>query len=64
MTDPRLPDVQLSAETFGRLLSEHGLSIPPDDQAAALAASQNLLAQAERVSAALQAAEADDDAPL
>lgn len=49
----------LSAETFSRLLAEHGLSITPDDQAAALAASQNLLAQAERVRAALQAAEAD-----
>lgn len=64
MTEPRLPDVQLSADTFGRLLSEHGLSITPDDQAAALVASQSLLIQAERVCAALQAAEADDDAPL
>lgn len=64
MTEPRLPDVQLTADTFSRLLAEHGLSITPDDQAAALAASQNLLAQAERVRAALQAAEADDDTPL
>ncbi len=64
MTEPRLPDVQLSVETFSRLLSDHGLTITPDDQAAALAASQNLLAQAERVRAALQAAEANDDAPL
>ncbi|MEP4544995.1 MAG: hypothetical protein ABJ000_02375 [Saccharospirillum sp.] len=64
MTEPRFPTGQLTAETFSRLLSGHGLTITPDDQAAALAASQNLLAQAERVCAALQAAEADDDAPL
>lgn len=64
MIEPRLPAVPLSEETFSRALSDHGLTIAPDDQAAALAAAQTLLAQAERVRAALQAAEADDDAPL
>lgn len=64
MAEPGMPDGQLVADTFSRLLSEHGLSITPDDQAAALAASQNLLTQAERVCAALQAAEADNDTSL
>lgn len=64
MTEPCLPDVQLSADAFSRLLSEQGLTVTPDDQAAALAAAQNLLAQAEQVRAALQAAEAEDDTPL
>ncbi|WP_127559679.1 hypothetical protein [Saccharospirillum alexandrii] len=55
---------ELTAEVFSRLLTEQGLTITPDDQAAALPAAQALLKQAERVCAAMRAVEADHDSPL
>ncbi|MEX1214951.1 hypothetical protein [Saccharospirillum sp.] len=55
------PADQLTAKAFSRLLAEQGLSIAPEDQAAALTAAQHLRAQAEQVCAAWRAMEADDD---